>query len=132
MEDFSVNVTGEEIPDESVLLERLQEALKKGNKKVNIINGYLVDTDSSVRLTVGPVLGEITSNSAIILIEVIGKTDVIPITAKLYKEHHKEEPIEVVEKNVLVKRPTIFQFINLEPDAEYTGKYISAKSLEGS
>ena len=132
MEDFSLNVTGEEIPDESILLERLQEALKKGTKKVNIINGYLVDTDSSVRLTFGPVLGKITSNSAIILIEVIGKTDVIPITAKLYKEHHKDKPIDVVEKNVLVKRPTIFQFRDLEPDAEYTGKYISAKSLEGS
>ena len=71
MDEFSVTVTGDEIPEASVLLERLHDALQRGTKKVNIINGYVVDTDSSVRMTVGPVLGEITANNAIILIEVM-------------------------------------------------------------
>ena len=122
MEEFSVTVTGDEIPEESVLLERLQNALHRGSKKVNIINGYVVDTNSSVRMTLGPVLGEITGNNAIILIEVVGKTDVIPITAKLYKGAEKGEPIDVVEKEAPAKRPVVFQFADLEPDTEYTGK----------
>ncbi len=54
MEDFSVHISGDEIPDESILLERLKEALRRGTTRVNIINGYVVDTNSSVNLTVGP------------------------------------------------------------------------------
>ena len=124
MEDFSLHISGDEIPDESILLARLQEALSRGTTNVNIINGYVVDTDSSVRLTVGPVLGEITANSAIFMIEVAGKTDVIPISAKLYKENETAEPVDVIEKDVHAKRPVIFQFENLDPDTEYTGKYV--------
>ena len=121
MEDFTVAVSGDEIPEESVLLQRLQEALSRGSTHVNIINGYVVDTNSSVRLIVGPVLGEITTNTAIIMIEVVGKTDVIPITAKLYMNDEKAEPVNVMEKEVYAKRPAIFQFENLEPDTQYTG-----------
>ena len=109
MDDFTVTVTGEEIPEESILLQRLQEALKRGNTHVNIINGYIVNTNSTVNLTIGPVLGEITANKAIVMIEVVGKTETIPITAKLYKGEEKGEPVDVLEKDVQAKRPAIFQ-----------------------
>ena len=123
MEDnFSLTVTGEETPDESILLSCLQEALQKGTKKVNIINGYVIDTDSSVQLSLGPVLGEISSSHAIVLIEVIAKESVVPICAKLYKEDEKGEPLMTLEKEARVKRPTVFQFEDLEPDTKYTGK----------
>ena len=121
MDDFTVTVTGEEIPEESILLQRLQEALKRGNTHVNIINGYIVNTNSTVNLTIGPVLGEITANKAIVMIEVVGKTENIPITAKLYKGEEKGEPVDVLEKDVQAKRPAIFQFEDLEPETEYTG-----------
>ena len=121
MEDFSVTVTGDEIPEESILLQRLQEALKQGTTRVNIINGYVVDTDSSVRLSVGPVLGEITSTTAIMMIEVTGKTDTIPITAKLYREHEKGEPIDVIDKEAHANRPLVLLFEGLDADTEYTG-----------
>ena len=111
----------EEIPEESILLQRLQEALKQGTTRVNIINGYVVDTDSSVRLSVGPVLGEITSNTAIMMIEVGGKTDLIPITAKLYREHEKGEPIDVIDKEAHANRPLVLLFEGLDADTEYTG-----------
>ena len=107
MDDFSVTVTGDEIPEESILFQRLQEALKQGTTRVNIINGYVVDTNSSVRLSVGPVLGEITSTTAIMMVEVTGKTDLIPITAKLYREHEKGEPIDVIAKEALANRKKI-------------------------
>ena len=123
MDDFTVTVSGEEIPEESVLLQRLQEALTRGTTRVNIINGYVVDTDSSVNMTIGPVLGEITSNKAIIMIEVVGKTETIPIIAKLYKGDEKGETENILEQDVLAKRPAIFQFDDLEPETEYTGSY---------
>ena len=123
MDDFTVTVSGEEIPEESVLLQRLQEALTRGTTRVNIINGYVVDTDSSVNMTIGPVLGEITSNKAIIMIEVVGKTETIPIIAKLYKGDEKGETENILEQDVLAKRPAIFQFDDLEPETEYTGKF---------
>ena len=124
MEDFSVHISGDEIPDESILLERLKEALRRGTTHVNIINGYVVATDSSVNLTVGPVLGEVTANSAIVMFEVIGKTDIIPISAKLYKENETADPVDVKEQDVVAKRPVTLQFDNLEPDTEYTGTNI--------
>ena len=47
--NFELYITGNEIPEETVLLQRLREALAAGTKKVNIINGYVVNTDSTVR-----------------------------------------------------------------------------------
>ena len=125
---FSLAVSGDEIPDESVLLTRLKEELDKGNKKINIINGYVVDTDSYVNVSVGPVLGEITTNHATVMIEVIGEQDVIPICAKLYKENEKGEPVKSLEKELCAKRPAIFQFDGLEPNTEYTGKSVGFKT----
>ena len=121
---FLVTIIGDNIPDESTLVSRLYEALHKGTKKVNIINGYVVDTNSTVRMLVGPVLGEITSNHAILMIEVTGKETAVPIIGKLYKEEEKAEPLIILEKAARAKRPLIFQFDNLEPNTEYTGKWI--------
>ena len=69
-DEFSVSVAGEMNIDESVLLARLKEALERGSKNVNLINGFAVDTDRDVQLLTGPVLGEIISTTAVILLEV--------------------------------------------------------------
>ena len=121
--EFSLAITGDENPEDSVLLSRLKEALKKDTKKINIINGYVVDTKSNVRMTVGPVLGEITDNYALMMIEVVGEQNIIPICAKLYKGNEKGEPITCLEKELKAKRATIFEFNDLEPNTEYTGKF---------
>ena len=42
---FSLAVAGVEIPHELVLVQRLKKALKSGKKKLNIINGFEVETD---------------------------------------------------------------------------------------
>ncbi len=39
-------------------------------RKVSVINGYQVETDSGVRLLTGPVVGEVTADAANILLEV--------------------------------------------------------------
>ena len=122
-EDFSLTITGDETPDESVLLSRIREALNRGSKKINIINGYVVDTNSMVKVSIGPVLGEVTTDKAILMLEVTGEQDVVPVCAKLYKEQDKDEPVQVIDKEMLGRRPTMFEFFGLEPETEYTGKF---------
>ena len=120
---FSLAITGDEIPDESVLLSRVHEALNRGSKRINIINGYVVDTNSYVRVTVGPVLGEVTTDKAILMLEVTGDEDIVHVCAKLYKEQNKVEPLQAVDKAMKARRPTMFEFTGLEPETEYTGKF---------
>ena len=121
---FSVSVTGDEIPEESELLSRLKQALNRNTRRINIINGYVMDTDSSVRMSVGPVIGEVTTNKALLMIEVVGDTEIIPICAKLYKEWAKDKPIKSLDKKLPARRPAVFQFDDLEPSTEYTGMSI--------
>ena len=71
-EDIPLEVSGVVDIDESILVSRIKEAISKGSKKIHIINGYSVNTNSNVRVLTGPILGEITSNSAVVLLEVFG------------------------------------------------------------
>ena len=86
-ENIDLTITGTINVEESVLISRVREALARGTKKVDIINGFQVETDSNVDILTGPICGEITATSAVILLEVIGKNmeNNIPIIAKLYK-----------------------------------------------
>ena len=118
---FSLAVAGVEIPNELVLVERLKNALKTGKKKLNIINGFEVETDSHVRITTGPVIGEVTADSAVIMLELVGLKDLVPITAKVYKKGDKEHHEQASHYNVPIKRPFMFQFNYLEASTEYTG-----------
>ena len=101
---FSLAVAGVEIPNELVLVERLKNALKTGKKKLNIINGFEVETDSHVRITTGPVIGEVTADSAVIMLELVGLKDLVPITAKVYKKGDKEHHEQASHYNVPIKR----------------------------
>ena len=118
---FSLAVAGVEIPNELVLVQRLKNALKSGKKKLNIINGFEVETDSHVRITTGPVIGEVTADSAVIMVELVGPKDRVPITTKVYKKGDKENHVQVLNHSVPIKRPSIFQFNDLEASTEYTG-----------
>ena len=122
-DDFSLAITGNEVPEESILLSRIKEALNRGSKRINIINGYVVDTNSMVNVNIGPVLGEITTNKAILMLEVTGEQDVVPVCAKLYKEQNKVEPLQAIDNAMKARRPTMFEFTGLEPETEYTGKF---------
>ena len=120
---FSLAVTGDEIPNELVLVQRLKDALKSGTKKLNIIHGFEVETDSHVRISTGPVIGEVTANSAVIMLELVGPKDLVPITTKLYKKGDKEHHMQALCYNVPMKRPFIFQFNDLEASTEYSGTF---------
>ena len=118
---FSLAVAGVEIPNELVLVQRLKNALKSGKKTLNIINGFEVEMDSHVRITTGPVIGEVTADSAVVMLELVGPKDRVPITTKVYKKGDKENHEQALDHSVPIKRPSIFQFNDLEPSTEYTG-----------
>ena len=121
-ENIDLTITGNIAVDESVLVARVREALAKGSKRVDIINGFPVDTNNKVDILTGPICGEITATSAIILLEVISKTsqNKVPIVAKLYKEGNEAEAVAIIEKEAKSKRPFSIQFDNLEPKTGYT------------
>ena len=122
--EFNLAITGEEIPDENTILSKVIEALNRGNKRINIINGYSVNTNSMVRISMGPVLGEITTNKAIMLLEVEEPGyDLVPIIAKIYKEDEKDNPVQEIEKKLPGRRPTVFEIEDLEPNTQYTGNF---------
>ena len=120
---LSLAVSGVEIPNELVLVQRLKNALKSGKKKLNIINGFEVETDSHVRITTGPVIGEVTADSAVVMLELVGPKDRVPITTKVYKKGDKENHVQALDHSVPIKRPSIFQFNDLEASTEYTGNF---------
>ncbi len=68
--DFSLSIGGSNVPDESVLVQRVREALSRGSRRVDVIDGFLVDTNSNVRVMLGPVVGDVTATTAVILLEV--------------------------------------------------------------
>ena len=129
-DEFSLAITGDETPDESILLSRIKEALNRGSKRINIINGYVVDTNSMVNVSIGPVLGEVTTDKAILMLEVTGEQDVFPVCAKLYKEQNKDEPLQAIDKEMQDRRPAMFEFFGLEPETEYTGKFYSPDHIK--
>ena len=98
---FSLAVAGVEIPNELVLVQRLKNALNSGKKKLNIINGFEVETDSHVRITMGPVIGEVTADSAVIMLELVGPKELVPINTKVYK---KEKNCENAELDILIRK----------------------------
>ena len=124
-----------EFPDEDSLLERVREALTRGMKKINIINGFVVECNSSVSVLCGPILGEVTSNSAIVMFEVSGPEQRTPIACNLYKGEDPEATADSMNFEVRVKRPISFTFEGLEPDTEYTvvlngvAKYYAARRM---
>ena len=81
-----------------------------------------------VRISMGPVLGEITTNKAIMMIEVDEPgNDVIPIIANIYKEDEKDHTVQQLHKNLPARRPFVFEIENLDPNTEYTGKLLDSK-----
>ena len=67
---MAISVSGDEIPEEEVLVDAVREALGRGTAKINILNGFTVRTDSTVQVVTGPVLGEVSTDTANLLLEV--------------------------------------------------------------
>lgn len=124
-----------EIPDEDSIVEWVREALTRGTRKINIISGFVVECNRSVSVLCGPVLGEITSDSAVVMLEISGPQQRTPISCNLYKEGEPEEPVAAMKFEVRLKRQICFTFEGLEPDTEYTvvlnglAKYYAARRM---
>jgi len=85
---FNLSVTGGNVPDEASFTARVREALARGARKMALVDGYLADTDSAVRVLTGPVVGEVTANAAVIMVEVAREdtpVGTVPISAALFR-----------------------------------------------
>lgn len=73
-----------------------------------------VDPEPRVNLLVGPIIGHVTSSSAIILIEI--DTDYSGFECILRTYDNPEKPLEVNEVlDIKARSPTVFVFKNLQP-----------------
>ena len=85
------------------------------NRKIHLMDGYPVETDSQVRILTGPVVGKVTAHEAVILIEVLGTESqkFVPIQCALYRELEGPEvgqPAFVLAKDCRARRATVFHF----------------------
>ena len=98
---------------------KVEEAAEKGWKSFTLLsNGTVINSVSELKVLFGPVVGEVTDNSAIILIEVDCDKTCLNLECKLY-EKGVEDPVDVIEKEVTKRRPQSFSFDNLSPDTKY-------------
>lgn len=123
LEEVRVFIEGGADWEESILVGKVQRALRRGSTKIHIIHGYVVDTNSDVRILTGPVIGEVTTNSAFILLEVQGPEKFTPVTCKLYKDPEHDQPVAEESLELKAKRPSVFQLQDLEPNTRYTAVF---------
>ena len=98
---------------------KVEEAAEKGWKSFTLLsNGTVINSVSELKVLFGPVVGEVTDKSVIILIEVDCDKTCLNLECKLY-EKGVEDPVDVIEKEVTKRRPQSFSFDNLSPDTKY-------------
>jgi hypothetical protein len=73
-----------------------------------------------MKVTLGPVIGEVTQSSAVILVEVEFKDAENPtLQCQLFAKDEPSEPIQVQDLEVTNKRPISFVFEDLTPNTWY-------------
>ena len=85
-----------------------------------VILYFEVHTDNSVSVLYGPVLGEITSNSVVVMLEVSGPVgERKPIVCNLYREAESKQPVATMQFVVRLRKVLSFTFEDLDPDTRY-------------
>jgi hypothetical protein len=89
-------------------------------KKLKDVMGYTVLTDGSYRLLAGPVVGEVTTSTAIIMMEIEGPDSFFDLECQLYENDTKDKPAFEIKQEVRTKRTFTLQFKDLKPNTRYT------------
>merc|ERR1719400_2239213 len=97
--------------------QKIEQAIGLGWKNFSILpNGEVVNADIHMKVTLGPVIGEVTQSSAVILVEVEFKDAENPtLQCQLFAKDEPNEPIQVQDLDVTNKRPISFVFEDLTP-----------------
>jgi len=108
---------------------KIEQAIGLGWKNFSILpNGEVVNADIHMKVTLGPVIGEVTQTSAIILVEVEFKDAENPtLQCQLFAKDEPSEPIQVQDLEVTNKRPISFVFEDLTPNTWYQAIFTSVQ-----
>ena len=102
--------------------DKVQKATSIGSKSFTLLsNGAVINASDEVKVSYGPVVGEVTETSAIVLIETFsesGKT--MNLECRLFdKSKNSPKPVKIIEKTNVTKTPQSFAFTKLTPDTKY-------------
>ena len=78
-------------------------------------------------------IGEVTETSAIILVEVDSKSPEGILTCHLYESSEEmTEPVQVLEKDLIIRRPMTFSFEDLSPGTSYTAVIVGTLGMSSA
>ena len=102
--------------------DRVKKASSIGSKSFTLLsNGAVINASDEVKVSYGPVVGEVTETSAIVVIETFsesGKT--MNLECRLFdKSKNSPKPVQVLEKANITKTPQSFAFTKLTPNTKY-------------
>ncbi len=114
---FSVGIFGNATSTEDAELAPLPMEMRR---KIHTIDGIRMETDNQVRFLTGPVIGKVTSQEAVIMVEVVGTKDqkFVPIRCCLHNAVDNA-PVAEKAKDCKAKRVTVFHFRELNANTSY-------------
>lgn len=105
-----------------------EEAVNDGCKNFTILkNGQLVEANQEIKILFGPVVGNVTSTTAIVIIEASSK-ECNEIQCQLFANDQEEEPVALLHKDLGCQKPQAFVFQDLVPDTTYTAIFTNILS----
>jgi len=105
--------------DPEFILQKLSQTLVEDKPLCKFVQGFPIKCCDGVKLAVGPVMGEVTSEMAIIMLEIkSSKGRKAEIICDLYRKSDRKK-VYSLEKEFLSRTPQVFILENLEPGTEY-------------
>ena len=102
--------------------EKIADSHGNGIKSFTVLaNGSVINASDEVQVLFGPVVGEVTETTAIILIETQCQSgECLNLECKLFDMSNDDpDPVHVMEKEITNRRPQAFKFEDLEPNTNY-------------
>lgn len=132
MAALKVKITSNfEVSDD--VLQLVEETIGKGCKEFAVLSdGQLIENDQRLKVSLGPVVGEVTATSAVVVLEVEcrDKNEFKEVVScQLYKKDDKSEVLDVQEIEMTSKRPFAFVFDGLEAETPYEAVFLPIASV---
>ena len=102
--------------------DRVKMASSIGSKSFTLLsNGAIINASDEVKVSYGPVVGEVTETMAIVLIETFSESGKkMNLECRLFdKTRNSPKPVQIIEKTNISKTPQSFAFTKLTPGTQY-------------
>mmetsp|Transcript_41900 Transcript_41900/g.54012 ORF Transcript_41900/g.54012 Transcript_41900/m.54012 type:complete len:552 (-) Transcript_41900:142-1797(-) len=114
---LKVAVDGKHEEPMQCVAQELQKELEQKNE--TFVHGCVVSCNKNTQLLVGPLVGEVTTMTANIVVEVVSKEDqACELICHVLRKEDKTKVLQV-EKSCKSRRPSCFHLEGLEPNTEY-------------